>query len=123
LGQEREAVHGIGRMTRAIAEGPAALVANGIDHRHRDDVLQPEQAPHDDRAVRPGTRQGNVQVVAAGLGGEARPAVRRDAVLEDVLLAHESAPRADLRRRWAHRPTLPLCVAWGCAPAPAAVAL
>ena len=65
-----EAVDRIGPHTGAVVEGPAALVANRIDDRHADRVFEPFELAHDDRAVRPRTRERHVEVIASGGRGK-----------------------------------------------------
>ena len=78
-------------MPRLVRDRPAALVALGVDDRHRDDVLEPLEEAVDDRAVRPRARGGDIQVVAAGLGRVVRAPVRPDPVAEERVLALERA--------------------------------
>lgn len=91
LGEERETVDRVGAVAAALAERPAAAVADGIDHRQADRVLQLQQAPCDLGPVRPRAGGGDIEVVAAGFGGEARAGVVADEVAELVLLAGELA--------------------------------
>ena len=65
LREELEAVDRIEVGARRAGERPAALVADRIDDRERDRLLEPLQATHDDRAVGPRAGERDVQVVAA----------------------------------------------------------
>ena len=76
-------------------EGPAALVAVGVDEGDPDRVLEALEVAHDHRALRPRAGAPDVEVVAPGLGAVARGAVGAHPVGEAAALAHE-APIADL---------------------------
>jgi len=52
LGEEVEAVDGILAVARAVAKGPAPLVAHRIDDSHTDGFLEPEQLTCDDCSAR-----------------------------------------------------------------------
>ena len=46
-----EELEAIDRVVVPFVEGPAALIADGIDDREGDRVFQPQESPGDDRAV------------------------------------------------------------------------
>ena len=71
LGEEVEAVQGVELGAGGARERPAALVADGVEDRQADRVLESLQAPDDDRAMRPRAGERDVQVVAARHGGVA----------------------------------------------------
>ena len=98
LFQETEAVHRVGSVPRPFPEGPPAPVVDRLDGGQRDDVLDPLQCPHDRTSVRPGTRPGDVEVIAPDLGRVTARAVSRDAVLKAVLRPLEGG-RVALRGR------------------------
>lgn len=54
--------------TSSQPERPPALVPDGIDDRHRNGVLEAEQASHEDGAVRPRTRQRHLHMISPRLG-------------------------------------------------------
>src|SRR5207248_11067575 len=58
-----------------------------------------QQPPDDDRAVRPGTGERDVEMVAPRLRTESGRAVSRDAIADRVLLADERAARTRFRRK------------------------
>ena len=91
LAQEREVVDRVGRRAARVGDRPAALVALGVDDRHRDRVLEALEVPVDDRAVRPRARGRDVEVVAPGLGLVAGAAVGGDEVAEARIPAPERA--------------------------------
>src|ERR1039458_7105666 len=95
LAQQREAVHRIQRVTIALAEGPAPAVADRIHRRQGDDVLEPEQLADDRRAVSPGARPRDVQVVTTGLSRVSAGTVGRDPAAERIRRPDElrSRPR------------------------------
>ncbi len=93
LAEEAEAVHGVGVL--AAGERPAALVADGVDDRQADDVLEALEHPPDDRAVRPRAGPRDVEVVAPGDGGIRGRAVVGDPVAERARLAVEPAAPPD----------------------------
>jgi hypothetical protein len=77
---------GIGRVA---AEFPALAAQAGDRVGDGDGLAELLQRAKDQRAVRPGAAIGDVEVVAAGLGFEARRAVGRDAVAEKAVDARE----------------------------------
>ena len=83
--QHRVAVVGV------EVEAPAALVVQRPGDPHRDRVLQPEQPPHDHRAVRPRARPRHDQPVPARRHRPPRRAVRRDALVDADGSTHEGA--------------------------------
>ncbi len=97
LMQEFGMVHRIRDDAGAIGEGPAVIQHQPVRHRHRDLGFEPFQHPHDQRAVRPGAGEADIEVVAAGFGLEAADAGRTgaavdgDPVAERRVLAHEAA--------------------------------
>src|SRR5213078_3849082 len=94
-----EEVPAVQVVDEAVAlEGPAALVAVGVDERDPDRFLEALEVADDHRALRPRACPPDVEVIAPGLGPEARGAVGRHPVGEAALLAHE-APLAGLRVR------------------------
>jgi hypothetical protein len=54
--------------------GPALVEHDRADDGDVDVVCQVLEGEHDQRAMRPGTCQGDVEVIAAGFGGETTPA-------------------------------------------------
>jgi hypothetical protein len=88
-------------------EPPAAVVADRVDHRRGDRVLEAEQPPDDHGPVRPRAGQGHDQAVAARLDGPQAVGVRaftrsglrrrRDPAVEAVGLADELAGGCALR--------------------------
>src|SRR5690606_30342477 len=75
LGEPVDAEHGVEPVGVEV-ERPRPHVVRRPAERDRDGVLEPEQPPHDDRAVRPRARACHDEPVAARLGG---PAVGGDA--------------------------------------------
>ncbi len=73
----RDAEHGVEAVGVEV-EGPAALVVGRAADPHREGVLEAEQAPHDDRAVRPRAGAGHDEPVAVGLDGKPLGAVGSD---------------------------------------------
>src|SRR5690606_23532856 len=59
-----------------LEEGPAVLAHEMMHDRYRDQVVELLQLAEDERAVRPGTGQRDVEMVAPGLGLEAAFAAR-----------------------------------------------
>ena len=51
------------RPSRWISKGPTALIANRIDDRHADHFFETFQFSKDDRATRPGAREGDVKMI------------------------------------------------------------
>ncbi len=85
LGEELEAVQLVGE--RAAGEAPAALVAGRVQVGDAERVGQAGELADDHRAVRPGARERDVEVVAL------RPCTGRHAIAEDRALANELAVR------------------------------
>ncbi len=54
-------------MSGAFAEGPAPIIANRIDDGDADEGVEIFQVTNDERAMRPRTGEGDVEVIAAGL--------------------------------------------------------
>lgn len=73
-----EPVDRVGSRAAHVAKRPPASVADRVDDREADHVLEPLQPAEDDRPVRPGARQGDVEVVAAGGGGQVAGVVGGD---------------------------------------------
>src|SRR5206468_1495103 len=86
---------------RARAEHPALAAHQRLDHGDRDHVLQRFELAEDEGAVCPRAGEGDIEVIAPRLGGEAAPAGRtgaavgRDPAAEARRRADETA-RADL---------------------------
>jgi hypothetical protein len=99
--QKLEVAHGVGAVTVPLGKAPAVVIADGIDDRHRDRILEAEQPPHDDGAVGPRTRERHIQVIPPRLCGKARRAIRGDASPNGVLLANEYTIGADFRGKLA----------------------
>src|SRR5690606_27085557 len=76
---------------RAVTEPPALGPHVPVDHGQRYVSLQPLQLAEDERAVRPRAGEGDVEVIAAGLGRVAAGAVRRHPLAERTFRAHEAA--------------------------------
>src|SRR5690606_36681669 len=68
-------------------EGPRELVVGGAADRQGQGVLQAEQAPYDDRPVRPRAGAGHDQAVAAGFDRPPVATVSGDPVLHVVGVA------------------------------------
>ena len=96
LGELLCAVDGVRDGAGAVAEPPAMRAVKRLDHRHRDDVLEPLEHAHDHGAVRPGAGQRDIEMIAAARGGKAAVAGRAGA----AVLGH---PVAEARGR-AHEP-------------------
>ena len=64
---------------RVKVERPAALVMGWTAQSHRQHILKSQQAPHDDRAVRPGACARRDEPIAARCDRVAVAAVLRDA--------------------------------------------
>ncbi len=60
----------IGYHPLALRKRPALLCHQPMRHRHRHDLFQTLQRPHDQRAMRPRTGQRHIQVIAPGRGRE-----------------------------------------------------
>src|SRR5690606_36974277 len=77
LVQVAGAIDAVGNGARAVTEPPALGPHVPVDHGQRYVSLQPLQLAEDERAVRPRAGEGDVEVIAAGLGRVAAGAVRR----------------------------------------------
>ena len=83
-----EAVHFIGnaiRIARIAREGPSLLLEPRHRVGHRDDVFELLERAIDQRPVRPGAAVRYIEMVAAGLGFEARRTVGADAVAKNAV--------------------------------------
>ena len=76
LVQATDAEDRVGHHAGPGFEGPALIAHQPVHHRHVDHLLQPLQAPEDQRAMRPGAGQRDIQVVTPGFGLEAAFAFR-----------------------------------------------
>src|SRR5271156_2894854 len=87
FGERLFAVGAVRRAAALAAEFPAGLAVERIGERNRDDIVELLEAAEDQRAVRPRASQRDVEMIAAGFGGEsafavrARTAVRRDEIV------------------------------------------
>lgn len=88
----RDDVIGGGGLVRG-GEAPAALAEVPVDDGEGDEVLEALELAGDQGAVGPGAGIGNIEVVAALLGGELGGGVPRDPVPEGADLALELAGR------------------------------
>src|SRR5690606_4104603 len=77
-------------------EGPRALVMGGARHAHGEHVLQTQQAPGDEGAVRPGAGAGGDETVATGLDGPAVATIAGDAVVDVVHVPVEGLAGGDV---------------------------
>src|SRR5690606_16087424 len=95
----RRAVQLVGADAGIVAEAPALVGQDGFHHRDGDDPVQALEPANHERARRPGTDQGYVQVIAVRLRGETsfarrtRFAIRRNPVSELRRLSNESPVR------------------------------
>src|SRR5690606_35818944 len=71
LAQELETVDAVASGAIALAEGPAVRPHVMVDDRDGDHVFEPLEGARDQRAVRPRAGIGDVEVIAAWLGGKA----------------------------------------------------
>ena len=89
--QELETVHGIFGVTGTISEGPAALVAQGVDHSHTNRLFEAFELAQNDGAMRPRTGERHVKMITAALGFVRRGAVMLYPIAERIFLASEFA--------------------------------
>src|SRR5690606_552029 len=91
---------GIGHHAGAGLEGPAVFSHIGVDHRHADHLFQAFQGAQDQCAIGPGAGQGNVKMVAAGLGAKSTrtagpgTAISGDPVAKLRIAAYETSTGA-----------------------------
>ena len=120
LRQEIPAVERIPRRAANLPKRPAPRVAERVDDRHPDRVLEALQPPQDHRPVGPRAGERHVEVIAPRHGGKPRAPVRCDPVPEPARLTHEATRRRARRlpmsahSQQAHsRPPTPLAArAW-----------
>src|SRR5208282_5944000 len=80
----------------SAAELPALLAHDRLEDRHRNDAVELFELAENDRAVRVGTRERDVEVIASALGGKAaltgrsRTSIRRDPIAKNRLGGHEA---------------------------------
>src|SRR5262245_27260507 len=76
-----------------VAEGPAVLEHQRLDDGDADDLVEPLQLADDERAVRPGAGERDVEMVASGRRLEAGASVGGHPVAKAALVADEGAAR------------------------------
>src|SRR5699024_2360870 len=74
-------------------EGPRSRIVGGTGHAQRDDVLEPEQAADDDRAIRPRAGPRGDETVPARFDGPLSVGIVEDAVVDVVRVALEFLAR------------------------------
>src|SRR6266851_6525845 len=95
--QEFCVLDGGGDDTGRVFESPAVLAHMPVNDREADHGLQPLQLAEDQGAMRPGTGERDIEMVASRLGGKAagagwsRRAVERDPVADRRRGPHEPA--------------------------------
>ena len=92
------------RITRVAFERPAVLLEAGDRIGDGNEALELLDRAIDQRAMRPRAAVRDIKMIAAGLGLEARRAVRGDAVAEHAVHALELAGLAGFLRQFAVGP-------------------
>src|SRR3990167_3685701 len=86
-----ESIDGIERMPRSLAKGPPAFVANRVDGGQADNLFESLELADNNRAMRPGTGPGHIEMVAARFGRVPGASAGRDVLAKGIGLARKFA--------------------------------